>query len=165
MRVKGLVAAAVASAAILLTGAIAPRAVVASTSQTLAQVTVAANCDNPNYALCAPPPNGFGTGGIWFWVEIDAGGTGVLSGADCGHTVGGVGGPGGAGADSIKGPITWTSVATVPPGAPLFAVDPQGNYYLVNLPGGAGRWLVPKTPGHYSFRPTNGVQVQTTVAP
>lgn len=166
MRVKGLVAAAAASAAILITGAIAPRAVLASGTTTLAQVTVAANCDNPGYPLCAPSPNGVGTGGIWYWAEIDAGGAGDLSGAACGHTVGGVGGRGGAGAGSIKGPITWTySTAEAAPGAINFGeIDPHDSYYLVTITDGS-TWLIPTTTGHYGVKLAPGVQIQITVAP
>jgi hypothetical protein len=164
MRVKGLVAVAAASAAILLAGAIAPARVLASgpANQTLAQVEVSANCDNPTFFLCQI----VGTGGIWFWVEIDAGGTGDLSGAACGHTVGGIGGRGGAGAGSIKGTATWTpaTLETAPPGAPVFAVDPNDSYYLVTTPIG-DTWLIPTTDGHYSTRLAAGVQIQITVAP
>ncbi|HET7338146.1 MAG TPA: hypothetical protein VFK22_01245 [Candidatus Dormibacteraeota bacterium] len=56
--------------------------------QPVAQVEVSANCDNPSFPFCA---NVVGTGGIWFWVELDANHTGDLSGADCGHTIGGGG--------------------------------------------------------------------------
>jgi hypothetical protein len=164
MRVKGLVAVAAASVAILLTGVIAPGKVLAygRADQPLAQVEVSANCDNPSYFLCQI----VGTGGIWFWVEIDAGGTGDLSGAVCGHTVGGAGGPGGAGAGSIKGTATWiaATLESAPPGVPNLAVDPHDSYYLVTTPIG-DQWLIPTTTGHYSFRPIHGVQIQITVAP
>ena len=168
MRVKSLVAVAAASAAILLTGVIAPARVLAygRADQPLAQITVAANCDNPSFPLCAPFPNGVGTGGIWYWVEIDTGGTGDLSGAACGHTVGGAGGPGGAGAGSIKGTATWTySTAEAAVGAINFGeVDPHDNYYLVTITDGS-TWLIPTTTGHYGAKLANGVQIQMTVAP
>jgi hypothetical protein len=162
MRVKGLVAVAAASVAILVTGVIAPGKVLAygRADQPLAQVEVSANCDNPNFSLCQE----VGTGGIWFWVEIDANGTGDLSGAACGHTVGGFGGPGGAGAGSIKQSVTWiyTSAAGAP-GVPELAIDPYDHYYLVFTTDGP--WLIPTTTGHYSFSPIHGVQLQITVAP
>ncbi|HET7418973.1 MAG TPA: hypothetical protein VFL27_01175 [Candidatus Dormibacteraeota bacterium] len=135
--------------------------------QPLAQVEVSANCDNPSFPLCAPFPAGVGTGGIWYWVELDANGTGDLSGAACGHTVGGVGGPGGAGAGSIKGSATWkyTSLETAPPGAIFFGTfDPKDKYYAVTITDGS-TWLIPTTTGHYSARLAAGVQLQITVAP
>jgi hypothetical protein len=135
--------------------------------QPLAQVEVSANCDNPSFPLCAPFPDGVGTGGIWYWVELDANGTGDLSGAGCGHTVGGVGGPGGAGGGSIKGDVTWsyTSLESAPPGAIFFGTtDPNDSYYAVTITDGS-TWLIPVTTGHYSVRLATGVQLQITVAP
>jgi len=135
--------------------------------QPLAQVEVSANCDNPSFSLCAPFPEGVGTGGIWYWVELDANGTGDLSGAACGHTVGGAGGPGGAGAGSIKGTASWayTSLEAAPPGAIFFGTaDPNDHYYAVTITDGS-TWLIPTTTGHYGVKLANGVQIQITVAP
>jgi hypothetical protein len=133
----------------------------------LAQIEVSANCDNPSFPLCQPFPAGVGTGGIWFWVELDANHTGDLSGAACGHTVGGVGGPGGAGAGSIKGTATWqyTTLETAPPGSIFVGTfDPNDRYYAVTITDGS-TWLIPTSTGHYGQHLTNGVQVQITVAP
>lgn len=133
----------------------------------LAQVEVSANCDNPSFWLCAPFPEGVGTGGIWYWVELDADGSGDLSGAACGHTVGGVGGPGGAGAGSIKGTASWTysTLETAPQGVIFFGTtDPHDNYYLVTITDGS-QWLIPVTTGHYGTKLAPGVQIQITVAP
>lgn len=138
-----------------------------SADQPVAQVEVSANCDNPAFPLCAPFPDGVGTGGIWYWVELDANGTGDLAGAGCGHTVGGVGGPGGAGAGSIKGSVTWsyTTLEAAPPGAVFFGTtDPADNYYAVTITDGS-TWLIPVTTGHYGVRLARGVQLQITVAP
>jgi len=135
--------------------------------QPVAQVEVSANCDNPGFPLCAPFPEGVGTGGIWYWVELDGDHTGDLSGAECGHTVGGAGGPGGAGAGSIKGTATWamTTLETAPAGAIFFGtVDPHDMYYAVTITDGS-TWLIPATDGHYSARLAAGVQLQITVAP
>ena len=135
--------------------------------QPLAQVEVSANCDNPGFPLCAPFPDGVGTGGIWYWVELDANHTGDLSGADCGHTVGGIGGPGGAGGGSIKGSVTWSysTLEAAPPGAVFFGTfDAHDQYYLVNVTDGS-QWLIPVTNGHYSASLAPGVQLQITVAP
>jgi hypothetical protein len=138
-----------------------------SADQPLAQVEVSANCDNPSFPLCQPFPAGVGTGGIWFWVELDANHTGDLSGAGCGHTVGGAGGPGGAGAGSIMGTATWqyTTLETAPPGAIFVGTfDPNDRYYAVTITDGS-TWLIPTSTGHYGQNLTNGVQIQITVAP
>lgn len=135
--------------------------------QPLAQVEVSANCDNPSFPLCAPFPDGVGTGGIWYWVELDADGSGDLSGSECGHTVGGVGGPGGAGASSIKGTASWSysSLEAAPPGAIFFGTtDPGDQYYAITITDGS-TWLIPVTTGHYGVRLARGVQLQITVAP
>jgi hypothetical protein len=132
--------------------------------QPLAQLTVSANCDNPSFPLCAPPgPNGtggVGLGGIWAWVEIDANGTGDMTGASCGHS--GAGG-GGSGAGPL-GPteITWTMVAAGDPSLNgLFLLGQDSEYYVVSgLP-----FAFPVTQGHYSTRLAPGVQIQSTTAP
>lgn len=122
---------------------------------------------HPGFPLCAPFPQGVGTGGVWFWVELDANGTGDLSGAECGHTVGGVGGPGGAGAGSIKGSASWvpTTLETAPQGAVFFgAADPHDGCCAVTITDGS-TWLIPTTTGHYGTKPAKGVQIQINVAP
>ena len=124
----------------------------------LAQIEFSANCNNPSFPLCAPPPAGFGLGGIWVWIEIDANNTGDIAGAGCGHVRGG-----GGGAGSIRGDITWTA-STGPQGI-AFAVDPHNLYYNVNLGDGGPPISFPQTVGHYSFRPAPGVSIQTQVAP
>lgn len=150
-----------------LVAAPTPALAYGAADQPLAQVEVSANCDNPGFPLCAPFPQGVGTGGIWYWVELDADGTGDLSGAGCGHTVGGVAGPGGAGAGSIKGTATWTytSLEAAPSGAIFFGtLDPNDRYYAVTITDGS-TWLIPVTNGHYSVQLATGVQLQITVAP
>jgi hypothetical protein len=137
--------------------------------QPLAQIELSGNCNNPDYPLCAPPPAGVGTGGIWLWIEIDAvNNTGDVAGAGCGHVVGGVGGPGGAGAGSIKGDVTWRYVTlaegTAAGGGFFGTFDPGDKYYLVTLPTGE-MLLFPTTTGHYSFQPARAVTLQLQVAP
>ena len=123
----------------------------------LAQIELSANCNNPDYPLCQPS-SGFGLGGVWLWIEIDAGGSGDVAGAGCGH-VRGVGGF----ASSIRGEIRWVKV-TLPPGAIPYWTDPTNTYYLVFLsPQEAIPF--PVTVGHYSFMPTPGVAFQLQVAP
>ena len=127
--------------------------------QPLAQIEFSANCNNPSFFLCAPPPDGFGLGGIWLWIEIDSGGTGDVAGAGCGHVQGGPRG----GAGSIRGDITWTA-STGPLGV-AFAVDPNNLYYNVDLGDGGPPISFPQTVGHYSFAPAPAVTIQTQVAP
>ena len=135
--------------------------------QPLAQLEFSANCDNPNFPPCAPPPAGGGTGGIWLWVEVDAVNNSVdFAGAGCFHTVGGIGGPGGAGAGPIRGTGTWTygTLETLPANAFPVAIDPNDQYYVVTLDP-QDIFAFPVTQGHYSAHPAPGVSVQTTVAP
>jgi hypothetical protein len=134
----------------------------------IAQVEISGNCDNPSYPFCA---NVVGTGGIWLWIELDANHTGDVSGAECGHTVGGAGGPGGAGAGPIKGNVSWFYSPTPIGVNVLDAIDPTDthgvtNWYVIVLPGGTQPpFSVPVQTGHYSWHPTSGVSLQTTVAP
>src|SRR5262245_57096979 len=122
------------------------------------QIEFSANCNNPDFPLCAPPPAGVGLSGIWLWIEIDAAGSGDVAGAGCGH-VRGVGG----GAESIRGDITWVKI-TIPPGAFPYWTDPTNTYYLVTLPGGASIPF-PVTQGHYSFVPAPAVDLRLQVPP
>jgi hypothetical protein len=129
--------------------------------QPLAQIEFSGNCNNPGFFLCAPPPAGFGLGGVWFWIEIDANGTGDIAGAGCGHDRAGSGGAG-----PIKGEISWTGGAAT---GEVFFADPQGMYYNVALPGPPGSppmvLSFPQTQGHYSFKPAPAVTIQLQVAP
>jgi hypothetical protein len=135
----------------------APVAAYGAAEHPLAQIEFSANCNNPSYFLCSPPPAGFGLGGVWVWIEIDAGGTGDIAGAGCGHDRAGSGGAG-----PIRGEITWTSSST--PVGPAFAVDPNGRYYNVSIEGG-GVISFPQTVGHYSFHPVAGVAIEIQIAP
>jgi hypothetical protein len=133
-----------------------------SADHPLAQIEVSANCDNPSFALCAPPPAGVGLGGIWLWIEIDQGGIADVAGAAC-ERLKGVGG----GANSIRGEAPWwpfhgsvAALQTAFPGTFVVGTDPGNNYYVV--PFGLA---FPVTTGHYSFRPVAGVTVQAQVAP
>jgi len=124
----------------------------------LAQIELSVNCNDPTFPLCQPRPVGFGLGGVWLWIEIDAAGSGDVAGAGCGH-VRGVGSE----ADSIKGEITWFKAA-LPPGAFPYWTDPTNTYYLVSL--GPGEVIpFPVTVGHYSFMPVPAVAIQLQVAP
>jgi hypothetical protein len=157
IRLRVLLAAG-ALAAVTLGATTAGVAAYGRAEHPLAQIEFSANCNNPSYPLCAPPPNGFGLGGVWFWIEIDAGGTGDIAGAGCGHDRAGTGGAG-----SIRGEITWTG--SVGAQGLAFAVDPNNLYYNVNLGDGGPPLSFPQTVGHYSFMPAPGVNVQTQIAP
>jgi hypothetical protein len=124
----------------------------------LAQIEFSGNCNNPDFFLCAPPPDGFGLGGIWLWIEIDEGGTGDVAGAGCGHDRAGHGGAG-----PIKGEITWT--LTEGPQGISFVTDPNNMYYNVDIGDGGPPFSFPQTVGHYSFMPAHAVAVQIQIAP
>jgi hypothetical protein len=125
-----------------------------------AQIELSGNCNNPDFPLCFPPEaGGFGLGGIWLWIEIDAGGTGDVAGAGCGH-VRGVGG----GAGPIRGDITWTGTVG-PEGVLFFVTDPNNLYYNISIPGEPFVIALPQTIGHYSFKPAPAVTFQLQVAP
>jgi hypothetical protein len=62
------------------------------------QIGISFNCTNPTPGFC---DDFGGTGGFWGWGEFDRAGSQTWGNAQltgCGHTVGGIGGPGGAGA-------------------------------------------------------------------
>ena len=130
--------------------------------QPLAQLEFSGNCNNPSFALCAPPPDGFGLGGIWLWVEVDASSTGDIAGAGCGHVLGGPRG----GAGSIRGDITWhygNEADVVSAHAFKVGQDPAHEYYIVALGPEAFAW--PVTVGHYSWHPIAGVALEAQTAP
>jgi hypothetical protein len=126
--------------------------------QPLAQIEFSGNCNNPSFPLCFPPPNGFGLGGIWLWIEIDANGTGDIAGAGCGHDRAGTGGAG-----SIRGEITWWP--SVGAQGAVFFLDPNNRYYNVNIGDGGPPLSFPQTIGHYSLHPAAGVALELQVAP
>ena len=150
--------AAGALAIVSLGAAAAPVGAYGRADQPLAQIEFSANCNNPSFPLCAPPPNGFGLGGVWFWIEIDANGTGDIAGAGCGHDRAGSGGAG-----PIRGEITWWP--TDGPQGEAFVLDPNNHYYNVVVGGGGPPLSFPRTVGHYSFAPAPGVTIQLQVAP
>lgn len=155
-RVRALLAAGVL-AAVALGATTGGAAAYGRADQPLAQIEFSGNCNNPSYALCAPAPYGFGLGGIWLWIEVDAGGTGDVSGAGCQHDRAGQGGAG-----PIKGEIRWWG--SVGPEGVAFFVDPNNLYYNIVIPDGTP-FAFPQTQGHYSFAPAPGVTIQLQIAP
>ena len=116
------------------------------------------NCDNPT--LCTA--NLGGTGGFWGWVALNGAsplgpGTGDAEVAGCDHTIGGIGGPGGAGASHMSANVTWVN---------------SGGLLLVFAPNSPNPtqpvFVAPAKPGHYDndqlFLPQlPGVSVQLQV--
>ncbi len=155
----GLVTAMLAAASL---GATAPGvAAYGKADQPLAQVEFSGNCDNSTYSLCADV---VGVGGLWVWTEVDSGGSADFTGAGCNHVIGGIGGPGGAGAGPFKGTATWWLSTSGTQGALAFWADPTNTYYIVTYPSGEV-FAYPVTDGHYAFQPVPGATVQLTVAP
>ncbi|HET8586252.1 MAG TPA: hypothetical protein VFM74_00100 [Candidatus Limnocylindria bacterium] len=160
--------------ALVLGGAVAASAALLSATsvfaygradQPLAQIELSANCNNPSFPLCAPPPDGVGLGGLWFWVEVDAGGSADLAGAVCGHDRAGSGG-----ALSLRGETEWqwfsgslNELHTM--GVEAFVQDPNDTYYIVTVPKIGEHFAFPATQGHYSLKPVSGVTIQITIAP
>jgi hypothetical protein len=146
-------------AAILATASLATTAGSATAygTQTIAQLELSVNCDNPTPLVCSEFG---GTGGFWIWTAINSPGTEAdFAGAGCGHTVGG---GGGAGAGGAQGDAFWAPDTT----QRGFFTDPKGNYYDVLYPVGPGfAFQYPATQGTYSAHPAPGVAIQLTVAP
>ena len=161
MRFSRVIPIAVAAALVAVAGALmgAPRALAyGSADQPIAQLELSQNCMNPTLCGLAGAKGG---DGAWVWIEIDANGTGDVSGAGCGHLQGL-----GAGGGPIHGPITWhlftgSTADLVAAHIQPVATDPHGNYYVVDQAGLA----FPTTVGHYSSMPAPGISTQLTVAP
>jgi hypothetical protein len=129
--------------------------------QPLAQVELSANCTNRESPFCSQ--EALGLGGIWFWVELDAGGSGDVAGAGCQHLAGVFGG-----AEPIRGEISWISftgsvgdLETTYPGVVAVGADPNDAYYVVPALG----FAFPMTTGHYTLTLDKGVFLQAQVAP
>lgn len=125
------------------------------------QIEFSGNCDNPASPVCAPPPSGFGVGGIWVWAALDKGGDGDATVAFCAHGLPSV--PHGFAAG---GPteITWVKITHVGNPFDVGSVnqDPHNTYLAISTAQGP-LITVPATPGHYSFRAGPAVQAQTQV--
>lgn len=135
------------------------------------QVGISLNCDAPHSSIC----NQFGgTGGEWGWYVFNNDGTGDAQIAGCGHTVGGIGGPGGAGAGHQDVDFTWTTGPSTasPVGSPngLDFYITSDTTRFTGRGGGTvtdanvGDTGIPAYPGHYSFHPAPGVTAQIQVA-
>jgi hypothetical protein len=170
-----VLSAAALAGGVLLTN---PVGAAAYGNTALYQAGESLNCDNPSFPLCAPPPHGFGLGGIWAWWEFDAGNTGDATVTFCGHTTGGAGT---FGAQSIRLDIEhWSLGPALPgdvdfPGGVNFYVDlaewtvegRQDGSPPVTFEAYFGDTGIPVIPGHYSFHPAPGVagEVQVVTIP
>jgi len=137
------------------------------------QVGISLNCDVPHSSAC---DQFGGTGGEWGWYEFDSDNTGDAQITGCGHTVGGIGGSGGAGAGHSSVDITSWHIAPSSGALPFPA--PSGTFWIdsdittftghgapVTLPNQfVGDTGIPAAPGRYSFHPAPGVTAVVTVA-
>jgi len=161
-----LVLAAAAALALIV-----PSAASADYGKTsLYQVGISFNCDVPHSSAC---DQFGGTGGFWGWYVFNNDGTGDAQVTGCGHTTGGIGGPGGAGAGHEDIDYTWT---TGPATGPI--PSPNGlDFYITSdttrftgRGGGTatdvneGDTNIPAYPGHYSFHPQPGITASIQVS-
>jgi len=117
------------------------------------QIGISFNCTNPTPGFC----NDFGgTGGFWGWGEFDRAGSQTWGDAQltgCGHTVGGIGGPGGAGAGHFAIDVhSWYIGANG-----NFWVTSETDTFVGHGPPVSQEFTpenedtgIPATPGHYS---------------
>ena len=106
------------------------------------QVTLSANCNNPDPSVC---PNG--TGGMWGWAVFNSNGTGDLQATECFHLLGFGGGAGHSDVD-------------------IFAWHIEGGVFVIDSasdPNFVGPSPIPSTPGHYSDHPAPRVAVEIQV--
>jgi hypothetical protein len=178
-----LVAASAVTAAWLATGS---AMAYGAADQTVAQVEISGNCDNPTFFFCS---NVVGVGGVWTWAALESVPSTTVSGwnemdataAFCGHTPGG-GGPGSAGGGGGPDPFgVWRQFpslaaaeqATGGAAEPLLAIGGGNPYtgavYVLDFFPGSGpddfMPVVPVAQGHYSAHPVPGVSLQVQVAP
>lgn len=121
------------------------------------QLTFSLNCDNKSSPYCAAPPNGFGLGGAWGWIEPDSDGMADATATFCSH------GQGTNGAFHENLDVPW---AIVPEselnGQFVVGNDPTGMYIV--FPNSDLSFVAfPVTPGHYSTKLDVGVTAQATV--
>ena len=122
------------------------------------QLTYSLNCDNKTSPDCAPPPQGFGLGGAWGWIEADSGQTADATMTFCSHSQG----PAGAQHANVSD-VAWTIVSgSALNGAFTAGTDPNDQY--IAFPNGPLAFVAfPATPGHYATTFAPGVQAQETV--
>jgi hypothetical protein len=123
--------------------------------QPLAQIEISGNCNDPSFPFCSQVH----VGGIWVWIEIDAGGTGDWTGSVCEHTVGGPN----DGATPLRGEISWHYASAATSDRPVLPgfTDPTDTYYDINL----FEFAVPVAQGHYATHDVPGVNTTIEVAP
>ena len=170
MRRMFLVAAVAVAVAVMGACATSARADYGNTSQY--QVGISLNCDVPHSTVCDQFD---GTGGFWGWYVFNNDGTGDAQLTGCGHVVGGIGGPGGAGAGHESVDFTWTTGPSIaspvgsPNGLDFYIVSDTTSFNAhgtkVTLPDqNVGDTGIPAYPGHYSFKPMPGLTANVTVS-
>jgi hypothetical protein len=113
------------------------------------QITFSLNCTSPAPGAC---DQFGGPGGVWGWIELDAGGTGDMTLTVCGHTIGG----GGAGAFHQNVEITGWSTA-----GGFISIDSTAQPVP---PFVSGTGLeIPAAAGHYGGHPFPGLATEITV--
>lgn len=126
----------------------------------LYQITLAEQCENPTTCV-ASDQNPFGIGGIWGWIEPDAGGTADTQVTAQGHSNSNT---------ALNGPVrfpsswNWTIISIPPPPILVSPPDPNGHYFhftITSLPG--FEFLTPATPGHYNVTLGPGISAEITV--
>jgi hypothetical protein len=147
-----LLAALIAAAAVSAGFATSASAYGGGASHDTWQIGLSFNCDSPT--LCAGQQGGF-----WGWVEFDRWADGSITGdaqlAGCGHTSGGIGGPGGAGAGHESLDIT---AAHIDPVTGDFIIDAASDPSFIGDSG------FPSAAGHYSQHPAPGITQMVNVS-
>lgn len=127
----------------------------------LFQITFSENCVNPT--LCVQnASNPFGIGGIWGWVEPDAGGSADAQVTFQGHSNTN---PALNGTVHLPSNWAWTIVTITPPPSPFISpTDPHNQYFLLTIPSFPGfEFLTPATPGKYGGTLAPGINANVTV--
>jgi hypothetical protein len=113
------------------------------------QITFSLNCTSPSPGAC---DQFGGPGGVWGWIELDAGGTGDMTLTVCGHTIGG----GGAGAFHQNVEITGWSAS-----GDFISIDSTEQPVPPFVSG--TNLEIPAAAGHYSGHPFPGLATEITV--
>jgi hypothetical protein len=164
-RLRLVLVALVAAAAVAAGFASSARAYGGGATHDTWQIGASFNCNNPSFC-------GDDLGGFWGWVEFDRFADGTITGdaqfTGCGHTIGG-GGGGAFHADvditsAHLGPPQLGDATFGTPGAQVFYVDSNVVNGQPNDPDFLGDTGIPAEAGHYSFHPAAGVADELQVA-
>lgn len=121
------------------------------------QLTFSLNCDAKGSPACLPPPDGFGLGGAWGWIEPDTDGADATL-TFCSHSQG----PSGAFHENLDG-VAWTITSSANLGG-AFAIGTDPNDQYIAFPNSDLAFVAfPATPGHYSVTFGAGIRASGTV--